>query len=40
MEHRLPDFGALAIVAGGSIVVLILGYLFFVRCQPWFAKLV
>lgn len=40
MEHRLPDFGALAIVAGVSVVVLILGYLFFVRCQPWFAKLV
>lgn len=40
MEHRVPDFGALAIVAGGSVVVLVLGYLFFVRCQPWFAKLI
>ena len=40
MYHRLPDFGALAIVGGASIVVLIFGYLFFVRLQPWFAKLV
>jgi len=40
MEHTLPDFGALGVLAGVSVVVLVLGYLFFVRLQPWFAKLV
>lgn len=38
MDHTLPDFGALAILAGSSLVMLVLGYLFFVRLQPWFAK--
>ena len=40
MEHTVPDFGALAVVLGASLVVLVFGYLFFVRMQPWFAKLV
>jgi ABC-type polysaccharide/polyol phosphate export permease len=40
MEHSLPDLSSLGIVAGGSIVVLALGYLFFVRLQTSFAKLV
>jgi ABC-type polysaccharide/polyol phosphate export permease len=40
MRHELPDLPALGIVFGGSLVVLVLGYLFFVRLQPWFAKLV
>ena len=40
MEHSLPDWSSLGIVAGGSIVALILGYLFFVRLQQSFAKLV
>lgn len=40
MEHTVPDLGALGIVFGGSLIVLALGYLFFVRMQPWFAKLV
>jgi ABC-type polysaccharide/polyol phosphate export permease len=40
MEHRLPDFAALGGTAVASAVVLVLGYLFFVRLQPWFAKLV
>ena len=40
MEHTLPDFTALAIVGGASLLMLIAGYLFFVRLQPWFVKLV
>jgi len=40
MHHSMPDWSSLGIVAGGSIVVLILGYLFFVRLQTSFAKLV
>ena len=40
MEHSLPDWSSLGIVAGGSIAALVLGYLFFVRLQPSFAKLV
>ena len=40
MDHRVPDFAALGVVAAVSVVVLVLGYLFFVRLQPWFAKLV
>jgi lipopolysaccharide transport system permease protein/teichoic acid transport system permease protein len=40
MGHTLPDFGALGIVAAASVVVLVLGYLFFVRLEPWFPKLV
>ena len=40
MHHSMPDWPSLGIVAGGSIVVLILGYLFFVRLQTSFAKLV
>ena len=40
MYHRLPDIGALAILLGVSVVILGLGYLFFVRLEPWFAKLV
>ncbi len=40
MEHSTPDWSSLGIVAGGSIVALVLGYLFFVRLQTSFAKLV
>ena len=40
MEHAFPDWSSLALVAGGSIIALVLGYLFFVRLQPSFAKLV
>ncbi len=40
MEHSMPDWSPLGIVAGGSIVALVLGYLFFVRLQKSFAKLV
>ncbi len=40
MEHSMPDWSSLGIVAGGSIVALVLGYLFFVRLQTSFAKLV
>ncbi len=40
MEHSMPDWSSLGIVAGGSIVALVLGYLFFVRLQKSFAKLV
>lgn len=40
MAHTLPDFGALAVVAAASLIVLVLGYLFFVRLEPWFPKLV
>jgi lipopolysaccharide transport system permease protein len=40
MYQKVPDLSALGIVAVGSIAVLVLGYLFFVRLQPWFAKLV
>ncbi len=40
MKHALPDFGALGVLTLVSIGVLVLGYLFFVRLQPWFAKLV
>lgn len=40
MNHSLPDWSSLGIVAGGSLIVLMLGYLFFVRLQPSFAKLV
>ena len=40
MEHSMPEWSSLGIVAGGSIVALVLGYLFFVRLQTSFAKLV
>ncbi len=40
MEHSMPDWSSLGIVAVGSIVALVLGYLFFVRLQASFAKLV
>jgi ABC-type polysaccharide/polyol phosphate export permease len=40
MYHKVPDLAALGVVGAASLVVLILGYLFFVRLQPWFAKLV
>ena len=40
MYHQFPDFAALGILAGISLAVLVLGYLFFVRLQPMFAKLV
>lgn len=40
MEHEVPDLAALGVVAGASAVVLVLGYAFFVRLQPWFVKLV
>ena len=40
MEHSMPEWSSLGIVAGASIVVLVLGYLFFVRLQTSFAKLV
>ena len=40
MYQKVPDLAALGIVAAASVVVLVLGFLFFVRLQPWFAKLV
>ncbi len=40
MEHSMPDWSSLGIVAVGSIVAFVLGYLFFVRLQASFAKLV
>ena len=40
MEHSMPDWSSLGIVAAGSLVALVLGYLFFVRLQRSFAKLV
>jgi ABC-type polysaccharide/polyol phosphate export permease len=40
MYHKVPDLAALGVVAAVSVAVLALGYLFFVRLQPWFAKLV
>lgn len=40
MYHDVPDLAALGILAGASLVVLILGYAFFVRLQPWFVKLI
>ena len=40
MHHSMPDWSSLGIVAGGSVVALVLGYLFFVRLQTSFAKLV
>ncbi len=40
MHHSMPDWSSLGIVAGAAIVVLVLGYLFFVRLQTSFAKLV
>jgi ABC-type polysaccharide/polyol phosphate export permease len=39
LYHQSPDFGALAEVAAGSLAVLVLGFLSFVRLQPLFAKL-
>jgi lipopolysaccharide transport system permease protein len=39
MDHKLPDFGALGIVAVASTVVLAAGFLVFVKLQPLFAKL-
>ena len=35
---RTPDFAALAIVLGGSIILLLLGVVFFKRLEPAFAK--
>jgi ABC-type polysaccharide/polyol phosphate export permease len=40
MYHRVPDVAALGVVLAVSVVLLALGYLFFVRLEPWFAKLV
>jgi len=40
MYHQVPDVAALGILAVVSVVVLVSGYLFFVRLQPLFAKLV
>lgn len=40
MHHSVPDLGALGILSGVSVLLLVCGYLFFVRLQPWFAKLV
>jgi lipopolysaccharide transport system permease protein len=40
MEHTFPDLAALGYVAAVSAVALVGGFLFFVRAQPWFAKLV
>jgi len=40
MYQKVPDLAALGIVAAASALVLVLGFLFFVRLQPWFAKLV
>ena len=40
MRHEVPDLSSLGIVAGASLVVMVIGYLFFVRLAPWFAKLV
>jgi lipopolysaccharide transport system permease protein len=39
MEHTAPDWAALGILAVVSVVLLAVGYLFFVRAEPWFAKL-
>ncbi|MGZ4387314.1 MAG: ABC transporter permease [Gaiellaceae bacterium] len=38
LEHRLPDFGGLAIVAVFSLAMVVGGFLAFVRLQPAFAK--
>jgi ABC-type polysaccharide/polyol phosphate export permease len=38
LDHRLPDFAALGGVAGVSVVVLLLGYLYFISVEPSFAK--
>jgi ABC-type polysaccharide/polyol phosphate export permease len=38
MEHRLPDFGALGILAAASLIVLGVGYAAFVRLEPLFTK--
>jgi lipopolysaccharide transport system permease protein len=40
MYHHVPDFAALAVVLASSLVILALGYVFFVRLEPWFAKLI
>lgn len=40
MEHAVPNLTSLGIVAAVSTLLLLLGYVFFVRLQPWFAKLV
>lgn len=38
MRHIMPDFVALGVIAGASVVLLVIGYLFFVRLEPLFAK--
>lgn len=40
MEHTFPDWASLGIVAAVALAILALGYLFFVRLQSWFPKLV
>lgn len=40
MNHSAPDFAALGLLAAVSILLLVAGYLFFVRLQPSFAKLI
>ncbi len=38
LDHQAPDFQALGIVAAFSVLVLFLGYLFFVRLEQSFTK--
>lgn len=38
MEHSVPDATALGAVAGGSLLLLLVGYAFFVRLAPAFTK--
>lgn len=40
MEHTVPDFAALGVLGAVSLALLGAGYLFFVRLQPSFAKLI
>jgi lipopolysaccharide transport system permease protein len=40
MQHTVPDFAAIGVLALVSMALLVLAYLFFVRLAPWFAKLV
>jgi len=40
IEHTLPDLSALALVAAGSVLVLVVGYLFFSGTEHLFTKLI
>lgn len=38
LDHQLPDFSALGVVAGASVLLLVVSFVLFVRLEPLFAK--